>query len=165
MQKTRKLKDIKIDKKLRRLALTSKDPDELAKLAKTTDDWVVRLNVAKNKHTSQKTLKELSKDPVWEVTAWIPDNPNCSEAVYWEIADSDDADILHYLVISELTPVKIIEYVLKNNPAADLAVKLSALKTGRLNLETLKKYIKDINPEVRKAAEIQYNSKSAAKIA
>ena len=100
MQKTRKLKDIKIDKKLRRLALTSKDPDELAKLAKTTDDWVVRLNVAKNKHTSQKTLKELSKDPVWEVTAWIPDNPNCSEAVYWEIADSDDADILHYLVIS-----------------------------------------------------------------
>ena len=48
-----KKEELKIDKAGRVLAMTSKNPVLLAELAKNAD-WVVRLNVAKNKCTSKK---------------------------------------------------------------------------------------------------------------
>ena len=55
-------------------AKTSKDPDELIRLS-DNDNWAVRAAVAENINTPIKTLIKLAHDKVWEVVAWVIDNP------------------------------------------------------------------------------------------
>lgn len=143
---------MKIDKAGRMLAMTSKNSVLLAELAKNAD-WVVRLNVAKNKCTSKKVLITLANDTDWEVAAWLPDNPSCPEKVFKKLAVSDDTDILYYLVNGAYTPAEIINDVVLNNKNADTTVLIAAIKSGKLTDDTLDKLTKNNNKFIADEAE------------
>lgn len=143
-----------IDKMSRMKSKISTDPKVLQKLAHH-EDWVVRINVAQNPHTDKSTLMFLSDDPVWEVVAWLPDNINCPKEVYDKLSDSSDADVLYYLVNSSLTPWNIIKYVLEENKNADLNVKITAIKSGKIPYKILEKYVNNSNSKLRDVASQQ----------
>ena len=143
---------IKIDKAGRMLAMTSKNPVLLAELAKN-EDWIVRLNVAKNKYTSKRVLIALASDTDWEVAAWLPDNPSCPEEVFKKLAVSDDTDILYYLINGAYTPAEIINDVVLSNKNADTTVLIAAIKSGKLTDNTLDKLTKNNNKFIADEAE------------
>lgn len=152
-----------IDKISRIRSKISINPEVLQELAHHKD-WVVRANVAQNPHTNKSTLMFLSDDSVWEVVAWIPDNINCSREIYDKLANSSDADVLYYLVNSSLTPWDIITYVLEENKNADLNVKITALKSGKIPYKILEKYQNSSSPKLKDTANRQiqlYKHKSA----
>ncbi|MDH5465198.1 MAG: hypothetical protein OEW60_06175 [Thiovulaceae bacterium] len=115
-----------------------------------SDDMGSRWAVAKNPHTPVEVLEFLSKDDVNLVRALVATNPSTPSKILQDFF-SDEKIVRDGLSGNPSTPVKLLHILCDDS---DKMVRLRLAENSAAPKEILEKLVKDLDPNVAKAAEL-----------
>jgi hypothetical protein len=105
------------------VATNTKDLAQIKELAKESSQSI-RVNLAENPHTPSEVLEILIKPYARHIAARVLENPNCTEAIFKQIAkmpfvDKDDTNISGYWVTDPLlgkAPISMLTDIFERSP-------------------------------------------------